>query len=245
MLILRRRALSVVTIALVFCGLAGATAAADTSAAAAISTAAALQTPSLRAQAQQLYTPAGLFYRSLTAAQKTRLGQAAKLDGKRIDACQAPYAKRLLVGFRVGSERYKLYALYEHGALMQQYQSRVAVVAPELKAAAWAWAQMTLANKTMQRFAHALAAEFATSLNHPKFHTCEFIRQLARHHFSLAWAQHSPSGEEAQQWWNDISGAGIQAGAFWNYIQSKRIERQRLLSTAQLTKLANLPGEIS
>jgi hypothetical protein len=167
-----------------------------------------------RAQAQKLYAPVLAFNHSTTQAQKALIQSAPKADAKRIDACQAPYQKQLFSGLISGSNKYKLYSLYEHGTLLEQYQSRVAAVAPQLTVAAQSWARMQLSNRKMQAFAHALAAELYASLRAPKFDSCAFLNGIAQHRFSLAWAQSSSYGTIARHFWNEISAAGNEVARF-------------------------------
>lgn len=199
---------------------------------------------SLRAQARELYKPAAVYYRSLTSAQKNALSHISKLIGNRIDACQRPYAKHLFRGIIVGTSRYKLYRIYEDGALMQEYQARVAAVEPELGLAARAWDHMSLTDSRMRAFAHAIGAELTTDLTTPRFHTCGFLHQLSRHHFSLSWAMGSANGKRAEIFMKDLTNDSDHTVRFWEYIQAKRILHLGLLSRAQLRNLANLPGEL-
>lgn len=197
---------------------------------------------SLRAQARQLYAPAAAYERSTTSAQRARVNLAKAKDGRRIDACQAHYLRRLGAGN-------KLYSLYEHGTLMEQYQSAVAPVALQLTALAGSWARLQLTNRAMNALAHALAAELEASLTLPRFDACSFIRGIAAHHFSYAWARRSPAGRLAELYWTRLLTAGDRTGPFWKFVfasqPGKSAPGAKLFTKHRLRVLANLPGELS
>lgn len=197
------------------------------------------------AQARQLYAPVGLFLRSTTPAERAESNASVKADSHRVNACQAPYFKSLFQGLRGGS-RYKLYRLYENYALIESYQSRITPVTAPLTVLAQSLARLRLSNPIMQSFAQALAAEFHATLDAPRFDSCAFLRGLAAHHFSLAWAQRSSYGKTATRVWAQLSAAGNRAGRFWAWVN---VEGQpgpgaQLFTHAQLQHLANLPGEV-
>lgn len=194
-----------------------------------------------RSQAQQLYAPVVTFNRATTDAQRAQMRAAPKAAARRINSCQAPYAKQLFSGLTVGSSsRYKLYTLYENGALLEQNQAVEAVVAPQLTAAEKAWATMRLPNPTLQNYARAQAAELAASLFAPRSDTCQFLPQLAQHKFSYAWAIRSSFGTTATHFFAQVAAAGNAAGNGWRYIHNNH-----LLATDQQSVLVNFAGQIS
>jgi hypothetical protein len=196
-------------------------------------------------QAQQLYAPVSHFLRSTTAADRAELNASAKADTHRVNACQAPYSKQLFQGL-VGGPKYQLYNLYERGTLMESYQSRDAPVAAPLSVLAQSLDRLTLSNPIMQSFAQALATEFHATLDAPTFSSCAFLKGLAAHHFSLAWAKRSSYGRTATRFWNQINAAGNRASRFWAWVEvaGKAGPGAKFFTKAQLQHLANLPGEL-
>jgi hypothetical protein len=140
----------------------------------------------LRAQTRELYAPARTYEHSTTPAQRARSGFAARRVGKVIDACDAPYLKRLL-----GRRAAKLDRLWNHATLLQTYQADVKAVSTQLTTLAASWAALTLRNRAMNEFVHAVAAEFRATLAVAPFDSCGFVNAVAAHHFSYAWAKRS------------------------------------------------------
>jgi hypothetical protein len=101
----------------------------------------------------------------------------------------------------------------------------------------------------MNSFAHALAGEFRATLDAPPFDSCGFVKAIAAHRFSYAWAKKSSYGAQARRWWQQISEAGDRAGPFWSYVYATEpggppALGAQLFTRAELTVLANLPGEL-
>lgn len=78
---------------------------------------------------------------------------------------------------------------------------------------------------------------------------CSFIRGIAAHHFSYAWARRSPVGKLAELYWTRLSTAGNRTDRFWRFVVAsppgKSAPGAKLFTKHQLSVLANLPGEIS
>jgi hypothetical protein len=203
---------------------------------------------SLRRQARALYAPVAAYENSTTAAQRARVTSAGKKDGRRIDACQAPYLHRLRLSTRPGAQ--KLYFLYFDGAGMEGNQSKIAPVAKQLTTLAAAWSRLRLSNRPMNDFAHGAAAEFRASLNTPRFDACAFIRAIAAHHYSYSWARQSPAGKTAKRYEMRLEKAGEQTNAFWTFVGATGLPGAssapgaNLFTQPQLTILGNLPGEV-
>ena len=206
----------------------------------------------LQAQALELYAPVRGYERSTSSVQRSRSRSAAGRVGNVIDACQKPYQKHLFRGL-VGSNnpRYKLYRLYENGALMQTYQADVKPVATQLETLASSWAALSLRDRAMNDFAHAVAAEFHATVDAAPFNSCGFVEQIATHHYSYAWAKQSSYGVQAARWWKQISQAGDRTSAFWRYVYPEvpggpqpRSAGAHLFTKHELTVLPNLPGEL-
>ena len=207
--------------------------------------------PALRAQARELYAPVNAYEHSTTPAERARQRAASTRLGKVIDACQAPYAKRLTQGLTVGkSPRYELYMLWSHATLLQAYQTDVRPVATPLTQLAASWAALALRNRAMNEFVHAVAAEFRATLGTPPFDSCGFVKAIAAHHFSYGWAKRSADGLQAARWWKQISRAGDRTTAFWRYVYPTfgRPEPPNagahLFTKRELFVLPNLPGEL-
>lgn len=201
---------------------------------------------SLRAQARRLYAPVRKYEQSTTAAQRTRSRSAARHVGKVIDACQAPYLKRL-------RPTTKLDMLWNNATLLQTYQADVNPVATPLARLAHSWATLSLLSPPLNEFAHAVATEFRATLGSAPFDSCGFIKAIAAHHFSYGWAKHSSYGQQAARWWKQILRAGDRAAAFWRFVSPTpagpglpppRTPGTSLFTQNQLVVLANLPGEI-
>jgi hypothetical protein len=202
--------------------------------------------PALRAQARELYSPVRTYEHSTTPAERARSGSAATRVGRVIDACQAPYVKRLL------SEREaKLHMLWNNGTLLQTYQTDVKPVATQLARLAASWAALSLRNRVMKEFVHAMATEFRATLGAPPFDSCAFVKGIAAHHFSYAWAKQSLYGVQASRWWKQISQAGDRASPFWRFVYPNFGGPEppnagaHLFTKRELLVLANLPGELS
>jgi hypothetical protein len=202
--------------------------------------------PALRAQARELYAAVRRYERSTTPTERARSRAAARHVGKVIDACQAPYLKKLTQGV-YDNNRFKLYSLYEKGILLETYQADVKPVAAQLATLAASWARLSLRNRALNAFAHALAAEFHATLDAAPFDGCGFVTGIAAHHFSYAWAKRSSYGLQAKHWWTEISRAGDRVGPFWNYVNPATLGGLGLplFTNKQLAVLANLPGELS
>jgi hypothetical protein len=198
---------------------------------------------SLRAQARLLYAPVAVFARSLSKSLRARINSAKAIDGRRLNACQAPYLRRLQTR-RLQS----VDGLYQHAALMEQYQSAVAPVASQLTTLSGAWTRLRLPNRPMNEFVHALAHEFNASLDSPHQDACAFVKSIAAHHFSYAWARNSHADKLAEGWWTTMRTAPV--GPFWTFVGAAGLPGQpapgaKLFTSHQLKVLANLPGEIS
>ena len=208
--------------------------------------------PRLRAQARGLYAAVRTYERSTTPSERARSRSAARRVGKVIDACQAPYQKQLFQGFVVGNNsRFKLYSLYENGTLLETYQADVNPVATQLATLAASWAALSLDNRAMNEFVHGLAAEFRATLDAAPFDSCGFVKAIAAHHFSYAWAEQSSYGVQAARWWKQISRAA-KASPFWSHFCLACSGRPpssepgaHLFTKKQLVVLSNLPGELS
>jgi hypothetical protein len=207
--------------------------------------------PALRAQARELYAPVTTYEHSTSPAERSRSRSAAGRVGKVIDSCQRPYQKHLFRGLVVSNNpRYKLYRLYENGALMQTYQADVKPVATQLSMLASSWAALSLRDRAMNEFVHAVAAEFHATLDAAPFDSCGFVKQIAAHHFSYAWAKQSSDGMQAARWWKQIGQAGNRTSAFWHYVYpvfgapEPPNAGAHLFTKHELTVLPNLPGEL-
>jgi hypothetical protein len=208
-------------------------------------------TPALRTQARELYAPVGAYEHATSRAQRSRSRAAAGRVGNAINACQRPYQRHLFRGLAHNKRRYKLYRLYENGGLMQTYQADVKPVAKQLETLSSSWAALPLRDRAMNEFVHAVAAEFHATLDAAPFDSCGFVKQIAAHHFSYAWAKQSSYGVQAERWWKQISQAGDRTGAFWRYVYPNvpagpqpPSAGAHLFTKHELTVLANLPGEL-
>jgi hypothetical protein len=204
--------------------------------------------PRLRAQARALYAPVKAYEAATTRAQRAGSHTAGIRVGKVINACQAPYLKRLQ-----SRRAAKVDDLWQHATLLETYQVEVKAVGTPLAALATSWRAMSLGNRTMNTFVHAMAAEFRATLDARGFDSCAFVRGIAAHHFSFAWARRSVGGVEAARWWAQISRAGDRTDPFWRYVLPTTMPGAppppgpgpHLFTSQQLAILANLPGEIS
>ena len=204
----------------------------------------------LRTQARELYAPVSRYEHSTTAAQRARSRSAARHLSDVIDACDAPYRKRLddqLLSKRAA----KLYMLFDHATLLQIYRVEVEPFATHLAKLAASWAALSLGNRAMNQFVHAVAAELRATLDAPPFHSCGFVKAIAAHHFSYSWARRSADGMQAARWWKQISRASDRTAPFWSYVYPTGIggptspkPGAHLFTHAQLVTLANLPGEL-
>ena len=100
----------------------------------------------------------------------------------------------------------------------------------------------------MNKFVHALADEFNASLDPPRQDACAFVKSIAAHHFSFAWARNSHAAKLAEHWWTTMRTAP--AGPFWTFVGASGVPGppapgSKLFTNHQLKVLANLPGEIS
>ena len=202
--------------------------------------------PRLRAQARELYAPVRTYEHSTTPAERARPRSAATRVGKLIDGCQAPYQKQLFQGLVGNNTRFKLYSLYENGTLLETYQADVKPVATQLAKLASSWAALSLRNRAMNESVHAIAAELRATLDAALFDSCGFVKGIAAHHFSYAWAKQSSYGVQAARWWKQISHAGDRASPFWHYVNPPALGALglHLFTKKQLVVLANLPGEL-
>ena len=198
---------------------------------------------SLRAQAGLLYAPVAVFERSLSKALRARINSAKRADGRRLNACQAPYLRRLQTrGLR------RVDGLYQHASLMEQYQSAVAPIASRLTTLSRAWTRLRLPNRPMNEFVHALADEFNASLDSRRQDACAFVKSIAAHHFSYTWARNSHASKLAERWWTTMVTARVEP--FWTFVGATGLPGPpapgaKLFTGHQLGVLANLPGEIS
>ncbi|HTU94243.1 MAG TPA: hypothetical protein VMF14_00300 [Solirubrobacteraceae bacterium] len=199
---------------------------------------------SLKAQALELWGPAATFYASITPLKAKAIAQAPKLAGQRISACQAPYLHHLDSG-TVTSDIAKVNTIDQDAEEMEAMEAAVQVASPQLRVATRAWAQLTLANPTMQGFSRGLADQINASLNAPHIDACRFVRQIVAHGYSLAWTQASHDGRLATAWWATVLRAGKRQGMFWPWLQNGAIGREHLLTVEQQKKLTAMPGEIS
>jgi hypothetical protein len=198
---------------------------------------------SLRAQAGLLYAPVAVFERSLSKSLRARINSSKTTDGRRLNACQAPYLRRLQT-----RRLQRVDGLYQNASLMEQYQSAVAPVASKLTTLSGAWTRLHLPNRPMNEFVHALADEFNASLDPPRQDACAFVKSIAAHHFSYAWARNSHAAKLAEHWWTTMRTAP--AGPFWTFVGATGLPGPpapgaKLFTSHQLEVLANLPGEIS
>jgi len=198
---------------------------------------------SLRAQARLLYVPVAVFERSFSRSLRARSQSAKTTVGRRLDACQAPFLRRLQA-----RRRRRVGGLYENAALMEQYQSAVAPVASQLATLSGAWTGLHLRTRPMNEFVHALADEFNASLDSPRQDACAFIKSIAAHHFSYAWARKLHAAKLAERWWRTMLTAP--AGPFWTFVGATGVPGPpapgaKLFTSHQLKVLANLPGEAS
>jgi hypothetical protein len=197
----------------------------------------------LPSQAKELSAPLLLFDRSTTPRERALTRAAPSAVTRHVNACQKPYQRQLLHPV-AGGDRYKLYLLYVHGIVLETHQRQMAPVAPELRVAARAWADMRLGNATLQRFAHGLSTEILAALNRPRFHACAFVQAIAANGYSLAWARQSGYGRSAAGYWTELRDAGQKTAQFWRYVRSRGIRQRRLWTPAELRDLAGVPGEI-
>ena len=198
---------------------------------------------SLRAQARLLYAPVAVFERSFSRSLRARSKSAQTTVGHRLDACQAPFLRRLMTRRRQRVDR-----LYENAALMEQYQSAVAPIARQLTTLSGAWTRLHLRTRPMNEFVHALADEFNASLDSPRQDACAFVKSIAAHRFSYAWARKSPAAKLAERWWRTMLTAP--AEPFWTFVGATGVPGPpapgaNLFTNHQLLVLANLPGEAS
>lgn len=198
---------------------------------------------SLRAQARLLYAPVAGFERSFSRSLRARSKSAKTTDGRRLDACQAPFLRRLMT-----RRRQRVDGLYENAALMEQYQSAVAPIASQLTTLSGAWTRLHLRTRPMNEFVHALADEFNASLDSPRQDACAFIKSIAAHHYSYEWARKSHAAKLAERWWRTMLTAP--AGPFWTFVGATGVPGPpapgaKLFTNHQLLVLANLPGEAS
>ena len=144
--------------------------------------------------------------------------------------------------------------LWNNATLLQTYQADVNPVATQLTVLAASWAWLSLGNRAMNAFAHAVATEFRATLDAAPFDSCGFVKAIAAHHFSYAWAKHSSYGMQAARWWQETLQAGNRASAFWRYVSPPpagpglpppHTPGTSLFTQNQLVVLSNLPGEIS
>lgn len=202
--------------------------------------------PVLRAQARELYAAVRKYERSTTPTERSRSRVAGRHVGKVISACQTPYQKQVTQG-RYDNSRFKLDVLWNHATLLQTYQADVEPVATQLATLAASWARLSLRNRAMNAFPHALAVEFRATLDAPPFDSCGFVTEIAAHHFSYAWAKQSSQGVQATHWWTEISHASDRVNPFWHYVNPPALGGLglHLFTNKQLTVLSNLPGELS
>jgi hypothetical protein len=198
---------------------------------------------SLRVQARLLYAPVAVFERSFSRSLRARSKSAKTTDGRRLDACQAPFLGRLQA-----RRRQRVDGLFENAAGMDESQSAVAPIASQLATLSGAWTRLHLRTRPMNEFVHALADEFNASLDPPRQDACAFIKSIAAHQFSYAWARNSRAGKLAERWWTTMRTAP--AGPFWTFVGASGLPGPpapgaKLFTNHQLTVLANLPGEIS
>lgn len=206
-------------------------------------------------QAKALYAPLIAYARSTALKRRAGSGPAGARVGQLMNVCDKPYQKQLFLNLVVDSKnkamqrRYKLYQLWNHVTLMQTYQADIAPVAPQLRQLVASWAQLSQGNKVMNEFAHAVAAELNASLSASAENGCAFVRGVAVHHFSYAWARTSLYGRQAARWWAAINSAGDRTAAFWKFVSPPLLGHpggagQHLFTTAERSALANLPGEL-
>ena len=174
---------------------------------------------------------------------------------RQINACDAAYSHQLFQ-VKVGTERWKLYMLWNDVSGMQDYEADVSAYAPQLGSLASSWMALSLKNPAMNKFAHATAAELNAILNAPPVNTCAFVRAVAAHHFSYTWARTSTYSVDASHWHQQTLKDGNRTSAFWRYVtpptlyaNTSDIARPggpgwRLFTQKQSRQLANLPGEI-
>lgn len=166
--------------------------------------------------------------------------------GQRLDACDARYRHRLTEPTSRRGE--KLYGLWNYASLLQTYRVEVRPVAGQLRRLADAWAALSLRKRALNEFVHAMATELRATLDSKPLNTCVFVRRIAAHHFSYAWAQRSSWGVRAAHWWKQISRAGNRTGSFWRYVFASPGEQPPpgagLFTRRQLGVLGNLPGEL-
>jgi hypothetical protein len=196
---------------------------------------------SLRAQARLLYAPVVAFERSFSRSLRARSKSAKTADARRLDACQAPFLRRLQA-----RRRQRVDGLYENAAAMEQSQSAVAPIASQLATLSGAWTRLHLPKRPMNEFVHALADEFNASLDSPRQDACAFIKSIAAHHFSYAWARKSHAAKLAERWWRTMRTAP--AGPFWTFVGATGVPGPpapgaKLFTNHQLLVLSNLPGE--
>jgi hypothetical protein len=196
---------------------------------------------SLRAQARLLYAPVAVFERSFSRSLRARSKSAKATVVRRLEACQAPFLRRLQ------ARRWqRLDRLFQNAAAMEQSQSAVAPIASQLATLSGAWTRLRLPKRPMNEFVHALADEFNASLDSPRQDACAFIKSIAAHHFSYAWARKSHAAKLAERWWRTMRTAP--AGPFWTFVGATGVPGPpapgaKLFTNHQLLVLANLPGE--
>jgi hypothetical protein len=197
---------------------------------------------SLPMQARLLYSPVAVFERSFSKLLRAKVNSSKKADGRRLNACQAPYLRRLQT-----RRLQRVDSLWQNAALMEQYQSAVAPVTSQLTTLSGAWARLHLPKRPMNEFMHALADELNASLESPRQDACALIKSIAAHHFSYTSARSSHAAKLAERWWTTMRTAP--AGPFWRFVGVAGLPGPpapgaKLFSTHQLQVLANLPGEI-
>lgn len=205
-------------------------------------------------QAKALYQPVIAYARATTLSERARSGTAAERVGHLMNACDRPYEKQLFLNLVIGSKnkamqrRDRLYLLWDRVTGLQNAEARIAPLAPELKQLVSTWAHLSLRNKVMTEFAHAVAAELNASLSAPAENGCAFVRGVAAHHFSYAWARSSPYGRLATHWWSEVMSAGDRAGAFWKFVSPPMPGHpggagQHLFTPGERSAMGSLPGE--
>lgn len=210
--------------------------------------------PALIAQANALYQPVKAYEQSVTPAQTASANAAKTRVGRKINACDAPYRHQLFQ-VRAGTAKYRLYSLWNDVSSMQQVEATVSVIAPQLTTLTSSWTGLSLTNPAMSKFAHATAAELHAALNASPVDACAFVRAVAAHHFSYAWARRSTYGARASAWHKTTLKDANQASVFWKYVEPATVYAHtldvyraggpgwRLFTVTQTRALANLPGE--
>jgi hypothetical protein len=198
-------------------------------------------------QARALYAPVTAFERAVSRKQLKEVKSRTLVYARKVDKCQAPYQNQLFTSGDNAQEN--LYQLYENGSLLGQEQFQLRPVARQLRKLAGAWATVQIASPILRHFARGVAIEIHADVAKPTFDTCAFVKQIAAHHYSYAWAKNSSFARLVDAFQHRILKGAALTDLFWRYVYGTPSEPpprgigNGLFTRHQLHVLANLPGE--